>query len=225
MTVLLVLCTLILFLVADHFVQKRRVSELVPARMPQGFNVPEGISLAQNHTWSREDERGRTTLGLDELIGRLVGTIDEIILPPLDASVSPATVAFSIRQGGKTLSFAPPVSGRIVEVNRNVMENPHLAQGRPYTDGWLMKIHPTTAPRRAGTTGTAAIAWLQQQTDLVKEFLGARSSHPGVAFMQDGGIPAAGVLSSFDEAVWNEFQQQFASLSEPSLNSRAKVTS
>lgn len=212
MTVLLVLFTLILFLVADHFVQQRRVRGLAVARQPQGFHMPEGVKLALNHTWSREDGRGNATLGLDELMGRLVGTIDEIVLPPLDAFVTPATAAFSIRQGGKTLAFAPPVSGRVVEVNNHIAKNPNLAQGQPYDDGWLVRVRPATATKGPVMSGEAAREWLQRQADLVKEFLSARASHAGLAFMQDGGVPAAGALSGFDERVWKEFQQRFASL-------------
>jgi len=224
MTVLLVLFTLIIFLIADHFVQKtRRVRQPGVGWQPQSLRIPEGVSFARNHTWSRKEKEGTTTLGLDELMGRLVGAIDEIILPPINASVTPATAAFSIRQGGKTLSFAPHVAGRIVEVNSRVASEPRLAQAHPYDEGWLIKVQPANTASRATLTGNTARVWLQQQTDMVKEFLSARSSHAGLAFMQDGGLPAAGILSSFDEEVWTEFQKQFASLSDDPSNSRKKV--
>ena len=221
MTVLLVLFTLILFLAADHFVQKSRRSRVL-AQARQRLVLPDDVALASNHTWIRKDRLGTITLGLDELMGKLVGAIDEIILPSVDSSITPARATISIRQGGKTLSFAPPVAGRVVEVNTRVRNEPRLARHRPYDEGWLVRIQPATVAPRESRTGNAANAWLKEQAERVKEFLAARSAHNEPAFLQDGGLPAAGVLSGFAINVWHEFEREFVALPEQ-MNSRKEV--
>ena len=40
-----------------------------------------------------------------------------------------------------------PISGKVVETNQNLVENPELLNGHPYTDGWIAKIQPTNLDR------------------------------------------------------------------------------
>jgi len=36
-----------------------------------------------------------------------------------------------------------PISGKVVETNKNLVESPELLNKHPYTDGWIAKVKPT----------------------------------------------------------------------------------
>jgi glycine cleavage system H protein len=222
MTVLLVLFTLIFFLVADHFVQRARramAANHTPFLVPRAIPLPGNIALAQNHTWLQRDRQGITTIGLDELLGRLLGPIEEVILPPVDTMVSPGATTFTLRHGEKILPVASPVAGRIVEVNRHVKTDPSVARLDPYGEGWLVRIMPGTASVETPKPliGRQAAEWLNRQTTLMKEFFIGQSAQPQFATLQDGGLPADGMLGKFDAGVWREFKKQFVSLPSEAL--------
>jgi glycine cleavage system H protein len=221
MTVLLILFTLILFLTADHFVQKTRLArarqlagESVSSIAMSSAQLPGGISLALNHTWLREEERGIVTIGVDEFISRLVGAVEDIALPQNGAVIAPAFSSITLRDGMRQLEMASPISGRVVEVNQKVIRDPALARKDPYGDGWLVKIRPdrSNGARISTNTGEDAIAWLRAQGDRAKKFFVDHAPQPSLATMYDGGMPAEGVLKHFDAEVWREFQTAFAEI-------------
>ena len=58
--------------------------------------------------------------------------------------------------------------------------------------------------------GHEAKEWMKQEMDRFKEFLNDMST-PGelVPVMQDGGLPAPGVLQEFDKETWKKFEEEF----------------
>jgi glycine cleavage system H lipoate-binding protein len=221
MTVLLVLCTLVIFMIADYAVEKTRAAKAAAElkswdaeRIP--FGLPAGVALAPNHLWVRE-ERGVTTVGLDGFIGRMLGTVQSVMTPDVGAAVTPATVNIALRDRDRTVSMASPVAGTIVAVNPVVARDPGLIRRDPYGAGWLMKVQTDRhAPATARVlSGTDAVTWLRAQTDLVKEFLAGVMPAPQLATLQDGGIPAEGVLQLCDASVWKKFEERFTSLDRP----------
>ncbi len=218
MTVLLVLFTLIAFLIADRVVEHVREARLARAGAVDATVFPDGVSLAANHTWIREEGRGIFTIGLDEFIGRIVGAVEQISIPRTGAMVAPDLSGVVLKDGSRQLRVAVPVRGRIVEVNTKVLHSPALPGKDPYGAGWLMKIRTD----RSGyawpslMTGTRAAEWLRTQTRLAKDFLSARVPQPVPATMYDGGEPAESALKRLDSDAWQEFQKAFITLQQNS---------
>jgi len=215
MTVLLVLCTAVLFLAADHFVQRsraRRAAHEVSAAIPSFLRLPADIALATNHTWARSDAQGITTIGLDGFLGNMLGAIENIVLPKEGAAVAPALSSIAVCQGRRSLELATPVAGNIVEVNRDLLRNPSLARLDPYGKGWLVRVRTRGSVPVQMFTGTSALEWLRAQGSMVREFLGGRTTGASLATMQDGGIPVEGALQNCDEGTWAAFQKSFATL-------------
>lgn len=219
MTVLLVLCMIVLFLTADYFVQRSRrarVAEQLQPMFAGTTEIPSNIRLAGNHTWIKHDKHGNILIGLDELLGKIVGPIEEIILPAINATVTPATRNIALRHGGKRLEVAVPVSGQVIEVNRHALSQPGVARRDPYGDGWLLKIRPKDGVVNSHATfgGERARQWLEEQRESVKEFFMLHMPQPAFATSQDGGTPVEGLLHQFDAEVWREFQESYATLSD-----------
>lgn len=220
MTVLLILFTLVLFLTADYFVQRRerrvRVLAFQPVHGP-GFpyhTIPEATALASNHTWVRRDPDGSSVIGVDDFLGRLIGSIEEIVLPEPGSSLVPVRNEITLKASGRALKLAAPVQGRVVEVNEEVFRNPSLARTDPYGRGWLLRMRPASDARVSSNPFIVRnpIEWLAEQNDLAARFFSSFTLNPQLVTMQDGGLPVEGLLQSYDDEVWTSFQSTFASL-------------
>jgi len=228
MTVLLVLFTLIVFLATDYFVQKTRSSAARArgeARTRQllllpSLHFPDDASLTVNHTWARRDRDGTTTLGLDEFLCRLVGTVESIVLPEVGTLVTPATIDIALRQGNKTLELSSPLPGRVVKINPDIVKNPSIVCTDPYGKGWLMTVKPDdeddTLFKKFVVEKPAE--WLAQQTERAKEFFHEHLAQGQLALMQDGGIPAQSLLQECDAEVWTAFKDSFVALDDPHIH-------
>lgn len=210
MTVILVLCTLLLFLSADYAVQRLRGRRM---KLAAGWNreLPAGTELLANHTWLRREPRGDTVIGLDGLVARALGTVQQVLLPEAGSSVDAATARITMAARGRSLKIHTPVAGHVVAVNNAVLRNPALVHADPYGNGWLIRIRPA----EAGSSPYAVenpIEWLRAQGEAMKEFFRASSAQPGFATMQDGGEPVEGILQTCDAGVWKSFNETFAAL-------------
>ncbi len=212
MTVLLVLFTLILFLTADYVIQKKRQRELGALAMrsaqkslpeSEQWNLSDDVVLAPNHVWMRRERDNSITLGIDDFLLGLTGTVDTMAFPHAGDIVGKGSPAIELHHKGKALHIDSPIEGQVLETTAN-----------PYSAGWLFKMVPfdSAVPLSGFMHGTDAVEWLKKQNASVKEFLSAHLPTLEFVTMQDGGVPVDGVLNGFNQDVWDEFQHRFASL-------------
>lgn len=218
MTVLLVLFTLIAFLVADYVVQQRKQRALhaaavrtSPLLAAGSLELADDLLLTPNHLWLRRERNNSITVGIDNFLLGLTGDVERIDLPKEGQMIGAGEQTILLRDKDKHLAVNVPIEGQVVAVNKEVLQRPSVAGANPYVSGWLFNILPADEGSSLASFlhGKAAGDWLKKQNDLVKEFL--LSSTPRFAFatMQDGGLPARGVLKSYDAGVWREFEKKF----------------
>jgi glycine cleavage system H protein len=213
MTVLLVLFTIIIFIAADNVVQRvrraRAARALEPLKAGALSHLPDGIALALNHTWMKEEKKGLVTIGIDEFLSAVTGAVESILLPARETRVVPTIPNITLRYQGRELLLSLPLQGEVVEVNQAVLQNPALASSDPYESGWLLKVRPfdRPGPKLATVLRQEAAGWMREQMDRAKEFFVMRLPQP--VLMQDGGVPVSGLLKEFSPEVWKEFQATF----------------
>jgi glycine cleavage system H protein len=222
MTVLLMVATLTLFLVADYVIQKRGRHPAttwrpeIDSQFPWEV-IPKNLQLAPNHLWLRRESDGSTTIGIDRFISGLLGAPDAITLPVAGALASPDVRSIALQQGGKALTIAVPMNARVLETNALISGNPRLVNVDPYGAGWLMRIQPTTPDGTSDgslMSPQSAKEWLHRQIALVKDFLGMQLHSTQLALVQDGGVPVYGILRQCSGQTWDEFQELFVTLKE-----------
>jgi glycine cleavage system H protein len=230
MTVLLMLFTLIVFLVADHVVQRSRRAKraTVPVMQRRHATIPmlalpDGVSLALNHLWVRQDDAGEVTLGIDEFVPRFTGLIDSITLPGIGDLVTPEAAEITLKQGEKGLAFSSPVFGKVTDVNKEVLQQPSMAAQDPYGKGWLVKVKP----RQDRTSYqhflvSRPLEWLKEQYRDAKEFFASRNDGLQLVMMQDGGESVDGLLQRYDNKTWEAFQHSFVTLHKHATVERVK---
>lgn len=226
MTVFFVLTTLVIFLGIDYILQRRKEKAAALAGnallSPDNIRLPEGLALATNHTWSRVMPDGTRRIGFDELIARLVGTVERIEVPRSGATVMLRGDGVRLRDRNRILRLSSPVAGQVVEVNADVLSDPALPSKDPYGMGWLFAVRPSANTADSAMTGEAALRWLRRQVQLAGEFLTMKSPTLSTVTMHDGGVPVHGILKRFDAAVWEEFQDRFVGAENTSAAREAR---
>ncbi|MGE5619158.1 MAG: glycine cleavage system protein H [Sphingomonadaceae bacterium] len=133
----------------------------------EGIVLPDDLYYhPEDHLWVRlEGDRAR--VGLDALAQRSAGTVGAVRLKPPGRPVA-AGKPFGTMEAGKYVGpLKAPISGRVVEVNEEVMSRPSLLNSDPYDRGWLIVLEPEDAPRdlAALVHGEGVHPWLERSID------------------------------------------------------------
>lgn len=167
------------------------------------FQIPEGFFYHPGHTWAVPEEGGVFRIGLDDFARKLVGPPDAVRLPEPGTTLEQGERAWSLDAGGRSVALLSPVRGRVVEVNRQVLDEPDLVADDPYGRGWLLKVkatRPQTTLRNL-LPWRPATAWMEDAAHL----LSARLSPELGTVLQDGGVPVAGLAREIDPERWDRF--------------------
>lgn len=102
-------------------------------------NVPEDLVYAKSHEWVRVDN-GIATVGITDHAQHELTDVVFVELPTAGRSVK-AAEACAVVESVKTASdIYSPVSGEIIEINPNIVNDPGLVNGEPFGDGWFFKV-------------------------------------------------------------------------------------
>jgi glycine cleavage system H protein len=104
---------------------------------------PEDLHYARSHEWVKIDgEIG--TIGITDHAQKELGEIVYLELPEV-GHVYNADEEFGTVESVKAVSeLFVPVSGEVVEVNRQAVAEPGIVNDDPFGDGWLIKMKLST---------------------------------------------------------------------------------
>jgi len=137
------------------------------------INVPGGVYISGEHAWVSIQMTGEGLIGLDDLFYKMVGTPASISLPAEGQQVRKGDTLFVLRRGERSLTFRSPLSGRVSKVNHELEFNLDLMRIRPYDQGWICMIEPTslTGDLSGMKLGADAVAWYQEQVESFRRTL------------------------------------------------------
>lgn len=105
-------------------------------------SFPDNLKYAATHEWVRVEADGTYTVGITDHAQELLGDIVFIELPEDGASVS-AQQEISVVESVKAASdIYAPVSGKIIAINKTLIDSPEIVNTSPYGDGWFCRIQP-----------------------------------------------------------------------------------
>ena len=106
------------------------------------MKVPDDLKYTKEHEWLKAD--GDTvTVGITDYAQGELGDVVFVELPE-DGTEVKATETFGTIEAVKAVSdLYAPVSGKIVEKNQMLDDDPMTINRDPYGDGWMVKIEMT----------------------------------------------------------------------------------
>lgn len=205
----LVLLVLFLFYLEKPSRKAMRSSERNSLASPHWFRFAQGLSYFQGHTWAKHLEPEVTRVGMDDFAQLLVGEPKAIRLPEIGTSLEQGEVGWSLEIDSKSIDMLSPVTGKVVAVNQDVLNNPELVNQDPFHSGWLLKVQtpPNTRKKEFKNllSGRLALSWLEQTVDALQEKISG-SLGP---VLQDGGVPVSGFAKNLSPESWEEIASEF----------------
>jgi len=118
-------------------------SEILSLKIKGGkkMSVKEDLYYSEDHEWVREEEEC-LVIGVTDFAQEELGDIVFVELPEVDEEFDKGD-SFGVLESVKAVSDTfIPVSGRVIEVNEDLLDNPERINDDPYGEGWLIKIDP-----------------------------------------------------------------------------------
>lgn len=108
------------------------------------MSLTEKILCSKSHEYLLEHD-GKYVIGLTDYAIEQLGDIVFLELPEIGAEFVKGEVFATIESVKAASEIYMPISGRIIEVNETVVDNPALLNESPYEKGWLVKVESETA--------------------------------------------------------------------------------
>jgi glycine cleavage system H protein len=109
------------------------------------MNFPPELKYTKDHEWMKILDDKTAIIGITDFAQRELGDIVFIDITTVGKTLE-AEEVFGTVEAVKTVSdLFLPVSGKILEVNNLLSNNPELVNTDPYGDGWMAKIEVADA--------------------------------------------------------------------------------
>ncbi|MDH4223755.1 MAG: glycine cleavage system protein H [candidate division Zixibacteria bacterium] len=109
--------------------------------------VIKSVFTHPSHTWVEVVQPNLVNVGMDKFTSSVFGTIKEIELPRQGDRIYQGGNAWKIKRGERELAQSSPISGRVIEVNKKLVENPLLLNHDNPEKNWILRIEPTNLLR------------------------------------------------------------------------------
>ncbi len=221
MTVLLVLFFFATFLLIDHYRSRHAVvqpamqvaastQDAVPRLKPAlvgGFEVPENLRYHPGHTWALSESPSLVRVGMDDFASKLTGKLESIALPQRGQWIRQGQKMCTLHRDGSAVDMVSPIEGTVSDINQAVMQDPKLALGDPYGEGWLVTVQaPDAKTSFRNLLGGALARWWTEES---ASRLQRRMPMALGALAQDGGVAMDNITTQIPDQDWLPLAKEF----------------
>jgi glycine cleavage system H protein len=108
------------------------------------MNIPANLKYTKDHEWIKI-EGNIGTIGITEFAQGELGDIVYIDINPDIAEITMGET-FGTIEAVKTVSdLYAPVTGKVVELNKKLNDEPQQVNSDPYGEGWIIKVEMADA--------------------------------------------------------------------------------
>ncbi len=123
--------------------QASQEGELPEVRVPQDEIGPDARHHLGSHCWIDVAADRTARIGLAQGFADTVGEVSGVELPAVGDFLEQGSVCLRLLTAdGRSHTLWSPLSGRLIELNEKLRENPNLAVEAPGGDGWLVRLDP-----------------------------------------------------------------------------------
>ena len=104
--------------------------------------TPAQLLYTPKHTWAQVIPDGNIRVGISDYAQRQLKGIARISTEPVGKDINKMEPFGVAETWVFMFDLYAPVSGKIVKVNENLKNDPHIINEDPYTEGWIVEIKP-----------------------------------------------------------------------------------
>jgi glycine cleavage system H lipoate-binding protein len=170
-------------------------------------SVWKGLFVHPGHSWVEVFEPSLVAVGADEFTKSVFGSVERLTLPEPGSMIQQGGKAWGLKRGKRHLVQTAPISGRVVEVNQALVDNPKLLTEKDPHKNWILKVQPTGLSRQLQNliSGGTLSRWNQA----VKEQLAAVLGPAEFPVLQDGGEIALDLGDRLTDQQWDKVAKEF----------------
>ncbi|KUP05263.1 glycine cleavage system protein H [Bacillus coahuilensis p1.1.43] len=106
------------------------------------MSTPKDLRYSKEHEWVKKED-GKFRVGITHFAQSELGDIVFVELPEVGDELK-ADEPFGSVESVKTVSeLYAPISGKVVEVNEDLNDNPEFVNESPYEKAWMVVVEPT----------------------------------------------------------------------------------
>ncbi len=103
------------------------------------MDFPEELKYSKEHCWVRV-EGHRAVIGITDYAQQELGVISALELPDAGDDLEQDDSFGSVEARKTVAELYAPISGPVLEVNKELPDAPALINDDPYDDGWLVMV-------------------------------------------------------------------------------------
>lgn len=101
--------------------------------------IPQDRRYTKEHEWAQE-QGGRIVVGVTHFAQDQLGDVVFVGLPEVGTEVQAGQTFGEVESTKSVSDLYSPVSGKVLEKNLQVEDNPELVNSDPYGKGWLISL-------------------------------------------------------------------------------------
>jgi glycine cleavage system H protein len=101
---------------------------------------PDNLKYSREHEWLIVDDAGHAVIGITHFAQDSLGDVVFVELPEVGGEVGQFEKMGEIESVKAVSDLFSPVSGKVVERNDRLLDEPELVNDSPYEDGWMLKV-------------------------------------------------------------------------------------
>jgi len=102
-------------------------------------NIPDNLKYTKTHEWVKID-CNKAKVGITDFAQHEITDIVHIELPEIGKQVKKEQPIAVIESVKSAFDIYTPLSGKIIDVNDNILETPEVVNKSPYSDGYLFTV-------------------------------------------------------------------------------------
>ncbi|MFW9936433.1 MAG: glycine cleavage system protein GcvH [Promethearchaeota archaeon] len=104
------------------------------------YKFPTDLKYTPSHEWVRIEDN-LAFVGITDYAQHQLGDIVFVEMPEKGLVFERGSNAAEIESVKAVGDLIMPLSGEIVDINNNLVDNPELVNNSPFDEGWIIKIH------------------------------------------------------------------------------------
>jgi glycine cleavage system H lipoate-binding protein len=173
----------------------------------EGFSVPQGYYLHSGHAWVKIEEGSSVRIGIDDFALSLMGPLDRVEAPLMGKVVKQGEPHVAVSREQHQAKLLSPLSGVITAVNPRLREQGNHANHDPYTEGWVMTLHPQNLRKEIKGLMIAqqTAEFLEQEVDRLHHLI----EEVAAPLAADGGYLGKDVFGAMPQLGWERLTRSF----------------
>ena len=106
------------------------------------MSTPKELLYSKEHEWVKMED-GKATIGITDFAQSELGDIVFVELPEVGDEISKDQPFGSVESVKTVSELYAPISGKVVAINEELLDNPEYVNESPYGTAWMITVEVT----------------------------------------------------------------------------------